>query len=41
MDKDFENLIDKAKEIAIKKELSEYASCGHIRNVYNKRIIRL
>ena len=30
MDKDFEKLIEKAKKIAHKKILSEYASCGHV-----------
>lgn len=29
-EKDFENLINKAKEIANKRILSDYASCGHV-----------
>lgn len=42
MDKDFEMLINEAKRLALKRKLSEYASCGHVgcalltknRNVY-------
>ena len=30
MDKDFEKLIQCAKEIATKRNLSDYASCGHV-----------
>lgn len=30
MDKDFEKLIEEAKKIAIKRNLSDYASCGHV-----------
>lgn len=30
MDKNFEKLIKMAKELAIKRVLSEYASCGHV-----------
>lgn len=44
MDKDFEMLINEAKRLALKRKLSEYASCGHVgcalltknRNVYYK-----
>mgnify|MGYP004687138961 CR=1 FL=1 len=42
MDKDFEMLINEAKRLALKRKLSEYASCGHVgcalltkdRNIY-------
>ncbi len=30
MDKDFEKLIEEAKKIAVKRNLSDYASCGHV-----------
>lgn len=30
MDKEFEKLIKEAKKIAIKRNLSDYASCGHV-----------
>ena len=30
MDKDFEKLIKEAQKIAIKRELSDYGSCGHV-----------
>lgn len=30
MDLDFKKLIEQAKEIAHKKTLSDYASCGHV-----------
>lgn len=30
MDKEFEKLIEEAKKIAIKRNLSDYASCGHV-----------
>ena len=30
MDKDFVKLIEEAKKIAIKRNLSDYASCGHV-----------
>lgn len=30
MDKDFEKLINEAKKLAVKRKLSEYASCGHV-----------
>ena len=30
MDKEFEKLIFEAKKLAIKRSLSEYASCGHV-----------
>ena len=30
MDKDFEILLEKAKEIAVKRDLTKYAKCGHV-----------
>ena len=30
MDKDFEKLVKEAKKLALKRKLSEYASCGHV-----------
>lgn len=30
MDKDFKKLIEKAKQLAEKKQLTRYATCGHV-----------
>lgn len=30
INKDFTRLIEEAKKLAIKRKLSEYASCGHV-----------
>lgn len=30
MDKTFKKLLDEAKRIAVKRRLSEYATCGHV-----------